>query len=211
MKYVKSYSNFNESYLEGSRQPIYHHTKSLVDIINDDVLKMSTPAYPSNRKSISLTRYNDYGDGSYSYTIELDSDLLLRDGYRSYPVDEIGMAGDKSNDIIPNKKLNYSKSNWKNQLSGVRGTRYKNSNGPWITLEVEFEERIYKDIINLGKYIRKIYIRGYLENVNLDIIKEYVEKYPHIEVFKVTGVNIADNNLRKLDLTKSNDVISNQY
>lgn len=55
-------------------------------------------------------------------------------------------------------------------------------------LETEFEERIYKDVKNLGKYIIKIYINRDFEsflknNRNVSLIKQYLEKYPHIKIF----------------------------
>lgn len=49
-------------------------------------------------------------------------------------------------------------------------------------LEWEYEERSFNDINNLGKYLVGIDISEWHLYDNIDKIKAYVDKYPHIEV-----------------------------
>ena len=60
---IKSFIEFiDESYLSGSRQPLYHLTGRLQSILLTDLLKCGKPSRPShgNFNSISLTRNIDY-------------------------------------------------------------------------------------------------------------------------------------------------------
>jgi hypothetical protein len=95
---IKKFDDFvNEAYLKGGRQPLYHYTSdySILKILSDDLLKTSNVVRPKGTKAICLTR-NPYfthdGGVKTSPRIVLDYDKLIRDGYRSYPVDEIGIA-----------------------------------------------------------------------------------------------------------------------
>jgi hypothetical protein len=177
---IKRFLDFiNESYLSGSRQPLYHYTNHIFAILDTDCLKMGTVVRPKKVRAICLTR-NPYfthdGSCTNSTRIVLDSDKLRLAGYISLPVDEVGLAashygqGDK----------NFIKSNIENIKSGKRtvhnnvGLKKPGTSG----LEVEYEERIYRDIEDLGLYI-----------ISIDIAKEsdiprniypYLEKYPNI-------------------------------
>lgn len=69
-----------ESYLLGGRQPLYHITNNLNDILDSDMLKVSTTA--DKQKAICLTRSSTYNmDDSVDVRLVLDVDKLLIDGY----------------------------------------------------------------------------------------------------------------------------------
>lgn len=206
---IKRFIDFiNEAYLKGGRQPLYHYTRvsHLYNILETNILKVSSVVRPRGTKGICLTR-NPYfthdGGTSTSPRIVLDIDKLRRNGYNSFPVDELGITGVKIG-----HSGNFTKSNIENIKSGKR-TVHNNldlpkpgSNG----LEVEFEERIYKDIKNIGKYI-----------LSIDVIKEsdlpknlnsYLEEYPDIIINlydikkrnKVTDITSNITNKEKVSL-----------
>lgn len=185
--FVKNFYEFiNESYLKGSRAPLFHFTSRLKEILKSDKLKVSKPSRSTHKeKSISLTRNIDYQDVLRYYCIELDSDKLYNNGYVSYPVDELGWSGVKLK-----HKGNYIKSNFDSIKKGKRGTKHNLNlpKGSDIVLETEFEERIYKDINNIGKYIIAIYINirhSIFMESDIEEIKNFLTKYPHIKILKV--------------------------
>ncbi len=188
--FIKNFYDFtNEAYLEGGRAPIYHFTYShkLPNILADDELKTSKPSRQSHGhdKSISLTRNIDYFEKS-GFCFELDADKLRIFGYKIYPVDEWAWKEGKPNlDAI--RRFNFCKSNFAEVKSGKRGTKHKLDLPKDPILETEFEERIYKNIKNLGKYILKIYISY---DINDKYLKDYLRKYPHIRVYKILNNNI---------------------
>lgn len=49
-------------------------------------------------------------------------------------------------------------------------------------LETEFEERIYKDVPNLSKYIISIDLATEPDNSLKQELKKYLQKYPHIVI-----------------------------
>jgi hypothetical protein len=200
---LKKFNQFIlEAYLKGGRGPIYHFTSSynFLQILKSDILKISKPSRSTHKeKSISFTRNIDFMDARKDYCFELDVDKLIMNGYKPLPVDEIGWVSGK----VKGGK-SYIKSNFDSIKKGVRGTKHNlnlpklsknidifNPSSDVVTLETEFEERIYKDIEKLGKYIISIYVNynnyDYIEN-----IKSYLLKYPHIKVHKV-----IDNDFRK--------------
>jgi len=176
--------------------PLYHVTSSLRNILKEDILKISS-FVSRGPIGICLTRSKLYGlDGNlgniYNYRIILDRDLLLKDGYRSYPLDEWALKKNPKNrtewvekDSI--KRKNFSKSNFDKITNGPRYT----PNGEGIlknkdqtsTLEVEFEERILKDIKNLHKYIYGINILSLEKDEYKKDIMEYIQKYPYIKIY----------------------------
>jgi hypothetical protein len=54
---IKKFEDFiNESYLRGGRQPLYHYTSRLSEILGSDKLKTSRVARPRDTKAICFTR-----------------------------------------------------------------------------------------------------------------------------------------------------------
>jgi hypothetical protein len=187
-----------ESYLEGSRQPLYHLTYRLGAILDSDLLKCGKPSRSTHGKdkSISVTRNIDFShDGlGISEIIELDADKLIRAGIRPYPADELGSV------IKQDKTRNFSKSNFDEVKSGKRGTKHGLDLPTDPVLETEFEERIFQDIPNLGRYVMSISLEinklhGYPELKNK--ISEYLKKYPHIKVFEFN----QENRRKRTDIT----------
>jgi hypothetical protein len=161
-------------------------------------LRCGRPSRPSHGKfnSISLTRNIDYGlDGSgYGEIIELDVDELRKWGIKSYPVDELSWDKDAKRKIDPR---NLSKSGFDEIKRGLRGTKHNLNLPKRPLLEIEFEERIYVDIENLGRYIISL---NFVKNPDIklsNIITEYLKKYPHIRVYLVN----EDNRRKKIDIT----------
>jgi len=200
MKIKKFLDFITESYLEGSRQPLYHLTYRLVYILDSDLLKCGKPSRATHGKdkSISVTRNIDFShDGALiSEIIELDADKLIRAGIRPYPADEIGSV--TKND----KTRNFSKSNFDEVKSGKRGTKHGLDLPTDPVLETEFEERIFQDIPNLGRYMMSINLQRSNSNRNraLEVeskISEYLKKYPHIKVFEFD----PKNRRKKTDIT----------
>jgi len=206
--FIKKFEDFiNEAYLKGGRQPVYHFTSTygLQGILESDILKTSKPSRQSHGydKSISLTRSIYYGDSLNDFCLELDSDRLLRDGYKIYPVDEWAWKGGKPNKVAI-KDFNFIKSNFPEVKSGKRGTKHGLDLPKNPILETEFEERIYKNVENIGKYIIKIYISDskmkYLVSPDLTsyhvIFAKYLEKYPHIEIYD--SISRSSNNITNI-------------
>ena len=113
MKYIKSYKLF-ESYLKGGRQPLYHITRYLEDILKDDILKVSSTADHEN--AICFTRSSTYnGDNTIDYRLVLDDDKLRKDGYNIVPYDEqmnyvknaLGKGYHKDKRVKGKSKVNY--------------------------------------------------------------------------------------------------------
>lgn len=179
---VKTFQEFvNEAYLEGSRQPLYHYTflSRLSSIIESNILKMGTPARPRGSKAICLTRnpYFSHDGVGLECRISLDYDKLKNDGYRSHPFDEVGTVTKDT------KNINFIKSNFPSIKQGKRNIQHgldlpKIGTG----LEVEFEERIYKDIKNIGKYIISIDFSNESTALRLSVLDRYLEEYPHIKI-----------------------------
>lgn len=174
-----------EAYLSGGRQPLYHFTSRLNSILDSNTLKISKPTRSShgNLKSISLTRNIDYSDTTNQYCIELDSDRLLKNGIKSFPVDEWAWTREGKPNIDAISSYNMGKSNFDEVKKGRRGTKHGLDLPKEFILETEFEERIYKDITNLGKYISSIYVRENQLSGSLDRLKNYLVEYPNIKIY----------------------------
>lgn len=211
-----------ESYLEGGRAPLYHFVLNdfnLYSILNDDTLKTGTRGRDVNLKSIddegympsiSVTRNSKYSDRG-NLRIELDYNKLLKDGYRSIPIDEMGNA-------ITRKRHSFFKQYKKpmNPFYGYKKVHYggkinKKEGGKDIFLEEEYEERIYKNISNLGKYIISIKLTKYfmiadthIKSDKYIIFKNYIEKYPHIKILdKYENIIMDINTIREREKEKS--------
>lgn len=156
-------------------------------MIETDQLNVGNPAYSKNRKrrfhpdqlkSISLTR-----SSSFVYRtnrIVLDADKLRLDGYIPEPFDEYGFAVSvNGSDLSKGGKSTH----WNNLKSVIHGLNVYKGN-PRIGEDEEYEERIYKDILNIGKYIIYIDVKE-LKAFNMPYIINYIKKYPHIKVRKL--------------------------
>lgn len=184
MNNILNFEQFvNESYLKGSRQPIYHFTFALNDILKSDMLKTSRAA--DGEKSISFTRsvyYEDYA--SSGVRLVLDADKLKNDGYKIIPYDEVGR---KISHRKEDRFKGYGKANYKFVMKSVihklNIPEWQDEDG-LDALEWEYEERSFKDIKNLGKYLIAIDISdNSLYDSREEIIREYLKKYPHIKIF----------------------------
>lgn len=197
---IKRFIEFiNESYLIGSRQPLYHITSRLYDILDTDLLKCGNPSRTSHGsdKSISLTRNIDFSHNIYGQIIELDIDKLRKAGIKTYPVDEWAWKDGKRNiDVV--KNMNFIKSKFDEVKSGKRGTKHNLDLPKDPILETEFEERIYQDITDLGKYLISLnFLREPLNKYEILIVHEFLKKYPHIKVYLMD----KDNRRKKTDIT----------
>jgi hypothetical protein len=202
--FIRKFEDFiNEAYLEGGRQPLYHYTflTRLSLIIESDTLKMGNPARPKGSKATCVTRspYFSHDGVNLETRIVLDYDKMRKDGYKSHPFDEVGTVTKTSKD------LNLIKSHFPSIKKGKRNVHHvldlpKIGTG----LEVEFEERIYQDIKNIGKYIISIDFSDESNIVRVGGLNKYLEKYPHIKVKVFDGKNKAQTK----DIT---DKIINKY
>lgn len=204
---IKRFIEFiDESYLGGSRQPLYHVTYRLYDILKTDLLKCGKPSRTSHgsSKSISLTRNIDFGHDGADFLneenldemIELDVDKLRNSGIKTYPVDEWAWKDGKRNlDVI--KKVNFIKSNFDEVKSRRRGTKHNLDLPKEPILETEFEERIYQDITDLGKYLISLNFVKEPGAGDFDVVRNYLIKYPHIKIYLMD----KDNRRKKTDIT----------
>lgn len=167
-------TELTELYLEGNYPPLYHSTPSqlIPHILKSDTLIKSTPY--KGVKCVCLTRSQLYTvDGRKQPRLKLDQNKLRIDGYIPKPIDEFGDE--------PNSQ------NRKYKINNIS----KNSNTEW-----EFEERIYKDIPNLHKYLIAIQIPhtdrlsdhhmddygNPVEAPYIQTIRDYIKLYPHIKL-----------------------------
>lgn len=92
MKILKCFNDYiKESYLKGGRQPLYTWVYRIKNMMNDDVLKMGNPTMdkkfrknkdPKQIKSISLSRSSNFNFHGFGSRLVLDTDKLLKDGYK---------------------------------------------------------------------------------------------------------------------------------
>ena len=206
--FMKSFMEFtNESYLSGSRAPIYHYTGvyRIVSIIKSDELRMGNPCRPKGSKAICLTRspyFTHDGGASNDPRLVLDIDKLRNDGYISYPFDEIGSEFVKKNrrSGTPNSKeeKNFIKSNFQSIKSGQRNVNH-GLNLPKVGsgMEVELEERIYKDIKNIGKYI-----------ISIEFVDDPIRIYPELSNYLKKYTDIKINLYNEKKRNKTTDITS---
>lgn len=178
-----------ESYLDSSRQPLYHWCSfgRFEDNIKGNKLTAKTQA--RGPVSICFSRNINWSNdgGNQDIRFVLDQDLLIRNGYKIYPIQELMYA--KEADIRKSRR-DIDRNVWKGNLDwikkGQRGHPHNIETLPKkIIMETEFEERILTDVNNLGKYLLFIDIpdRKYLVK---DLIN-YLIKYPNIKIRLVNG------------------------
>lgn len=208
-----------ESYLEGARAPLYHFAKDLYNLLKDDILNLGQPSYPKNRKAICLTRYKGYTEAFGADRLQLDTNKLIKAGFRPIPIAETGTAishrlkrggltGSNKEDIKIKTFLNYSKP-FQQGITFTPGVEYPESKiGMGIPSEYEFEERIYKPIPNIGKYIMFIDLRNEPNDKELKILKDYITKYPQIVVRKLKYKQIKTGKIvREVPLETPTEII----
>lgn len=191
MKKLLNYNNYNNyNIINENRQDLYHITTSyrFKDIIKGDLLKVNEPAiqmYNKPKKSISVTRSNNYTDEwrNVDIRIVLDNNKLYLHGYKSVPVDEVGVYkgyGKGQNVYNFSKKWNIDNLLRKSKHN-IDSIEKPSKSG----LELEFEERYFKNIKNLGKYIKFIdFSESEFERnkTNSNYLSEYLKEYPHIKI-----------------------------
>lgn len=201
---IKRYKQFLEGiYFKDDFTPLYHYTRDLKSILlSDKLISLEKSRGPSG---ISFSRSKDFdhiiGGSNCGSTdrLILNYDKLKIDGYRSYPVDEWAL-----NRAIYNKKnrrenwynrkmpsdIHFGKSNIDNIKNGKRGISHNINSLPSkdkCELEIEFEERILKDINKLHKYLYAINFtneESYLDfkKNNGDILEFYLKMYPNVKL-----------------------------
>lgn len=186
---ILSFNEFiNESYLKSGRPLLYNYTNRLKDIMKSDMLKTSKP--PAGDDAICFTRSVYFEEHSKPVRLVFDSDLLRIGGYKTYPIDEVGISASdtkhlkaytKANPNFPVRKTTHRLKNFKQELVDFYGG-----------LEWEYEERCYKDIKNLGKYLIAIDITKEELKRNYEEIKKYLDKYPHIEIYELNMKKLWD-------------------
>lgn len=195
-----------ESYLQGNYAPLYHYTNKLELILETDRLKTGTPAtYLEDLiPCISFTRNPEYTYDNDVFNgverLKLDQNKLRQDGYNPTPIDELYQHSvlkrdpekySKGKTIYGDRwdtKEPYPYKKFKTQTRIPPGEKQP-SKGEIIdpySLEYEFEERLYENIENIGKYIIAIQFpkdkKTNKDWLNYKPLKEYLEKYPQIEL-----------------------------
>lgn len=196
MKILNFKDYIYESYLNGGRQPLYHSTKNLKEVLDSDKLIPHKTAYKHDRDAICLSR-----DKSFNYmgirTLVLDVDKLKRFGYRPIPIDEVGSAITYINRELSKegKPLKFPRYNKVDTSFKVTKNGLGLKTGKVFNLGHEYEERIYKPINNLGKFVIEIIVDNNWFNDYKNALTKYIKKYPHIKV-----VDDKNNLLLDIDL-----------
>lgn len=188
---------------EGNFTPLYHITGSLNKILDDDMLKFGQPSRGPRGLCFTRSKYYSHGGMTPTPRLILNRELLVMDGYRSYPIDEWILkskpGGIESDTWVTERpwsdksliqrlkgKVHFGKSQFPNLQSGKRPIHHNIKKLPKDVrsgLEVEYEERILKEITNLGKYI---YAINFKDEKQYEIYKiwvdKYLLKYPHIKI-----------------------------
>lgn len=193
------FSFFNEElYFDENFTPLYHITNSLEKILEDDQLKVGHPA--RGPKGICFTRSKFFSHGFESHgrtpRIILNREKLIRNGYRIFPLDEWSLRKINDDESDSNKSQNWSnqdiikryhfgKSNFPKIKDGKRPISHNITGlpGKQSGLEIEFEERILKNIKNVGKFIYAFNFKDEQEYERYKmIVNEYRKKYPSIKI-----------------------------
>lgn len=182
MKYIKTF----ESYLKSGRYLLYHtidlerHAKMVMD---DDEFKIGNVS--RGPKGICMSRSINWTNQlSNKFRFVLDTDLLIRGGYKPYPLQELIYKSRGSAEVRKDIKQNVWKGNLDFYSKSKRTTPHNIDTLPdhkKSLMETEFEERILKNIKNAGKYIVYIDFTSYPTGEMLDSLIKYLEKYPHIK------------------------------
>jgi len=171
MKYIFLF----EKFLENNYSPLYHYTNmsNLYNIIKTNILKTHKPYIGEKCISFSRNPIYKYDDSSYRPRLKLDQNKLRLNGYKPIPINEFGKP--VNNISIPDFKPSLRK--YDNNYIPPQLQNY---------CEWEYEERIYKDIKNINKYIISIQFPNNVSNI---IINDFLEnhksemkKYPDIKI-----------------------------
>ena len=204
-----------ETYLKGSRAPLYRYFSPIYisEILINDTLKVRKPAAGIHGKSderdkcICFTRNPGFSEHGNTRLV-LDVDKMIKFGYKPVPFDEIGSAVynfGKSENILKKLKT-YNKVNpeWKvikHKIPGLK-TGEKTSFG-YAGMEQEHEERVFKDIEKVGRFILYIDMPkndSFYKNENNLLL--YIKKYPHIIVREIDPENWKEPKNILLDYNK---------
>jgi hypothetical protein len=185
--------------------PLYHITTSrnLEKILKSDMLKIGRPA--KGPRGICVTRSKFFEESPGDCRIILNAEELRRHGYRSYPVDEWALIDKDRIDRSTTRKDWADKDAIRTKHGGKSNfskmaSRPISHNIPSLShvrkgqgLEVEYEERILKQITRLGRLVYGINLMGLGMTLDDGIfefssmrptIENYLEKYPHIKLYK---------------------------
>jgi len=199
---ILRYKQF-ESYLESGRYLLYHTLRrdlNLNYVLHNDLMSSGVIARGPNGVCFSRN-INWTNDNSVKYRLVLDSDLLKIHGYKSIPLQEFSYKSRSTEFEIPTQNV------WKGKLDW-----YKNSNrsAPHnisslpphkkSIMETEFEERILKEIKNVGRFIIYIDFIEYPKDDILTLVKNYLEKYPHIKTRIMDENNLSK--VKEFDINK---------
>lgn len=194
---ILNFNNFiNEAYLLGGRQPLYHSTKRLKEVLESDELRPSKTSYKLDKDAICFSR-----DRRLNYmgirTFVLDVDKLMQFGYKPIPIDEFGSAITYKNRQLSKegKPLKHPGFNKVDTSFKITKNGLNLKTGSVFNMDQEYEERIYKTIKDLGKFIIEIIISKTEFSFYKKILTKYIEKYPHIKVFDENDNLLLDINL----------------
>ena len=194
MTHLQCFEDFiNEEWGEFDDTPLYHITDRLYEILRDDKLVIGRPIM--GPKGICVSRSREYshnlGQRGKTPRIILSRELLKRDGYKSYPLDEWALKKIGSEkpwySPVTLKQHHFGKSQFPHIKSGTR-TISHNVTGiidkSRMGTEVEFEERILKNIENLGKYVMALNFEDESEYKKYKKqVDSFISKYPHIKIY----------------------------
>lgn len=165
-----------------NRAVLYHWTGYLPHIIKSNSLKPSSPSYsakgkPSTCICVSRLNYFSASDCGGDIRLVLNQNLMIIDGYKSIPHDEIGAVCLESKKNVDVCKGNPQKGRW------VHHNTNKENISKGESIEYEYEERFYREIKNVGKYIIAIQFKtkssyDYVENELID----FLQLYSHIKI-----------------------------
>lgn len=199
MKILKfdEFSLLSEKYLETGKQPLFHKTRLGIatKIISEDRLKTTTDSWSKGEfisftRNINLRHYND------NVIFEIDVDKLKS----RYKMDSINIPG-----------YVLSKKHRKGKDPNDKFKRYGKGEPYFLDIVYdESEERVYKNIENLGKYIKNIYltIPNFIEHKELqDVLIEYIKNYKDIKVYHYNNSKIYNLESIKKDLLLDYSII----
>ena len=188
---ILRYKQF-ESYLESGRHLLYHTLREdlhLEYVLNRDL--MSPGVIARGPKGVCFSRsINWTNDADNKYRLVLDSDLLKRHGYNSIPLQEFTYASRSTERKIPSQNVWKGKLDW--YKDSKRSTPHNISSLPphnKSIMETEFEERVLKEIKNVGRFIIYMDFIEYPKDDILKLVKNYLEKYPYIKTRIMDKVN----------------------
>ena len=169
--------------MNGNYQPLYHfiRTISLLDILKENSLNGSMKKGDSIF-GVSTTRNKN---AKLSQTMvdgirfKLDQNKLKKDGFKIKPFDYLSIL------LQDNPK----------QYSMNKHYKYHKKFSPDREFDNEAEEIIVGNVTPLDKYILSIDIKDNYNHIvlkdNLDLLKNYKEKYPHVKIRSYVDNDIA--------------------